>query len=208
MFMKKHHHGDDKSQANKQSSGKQEGKDNQETAAELKDDLLGKIEGLTNLEQELKEAELKIREAETKAEEMANAYKRALADLENFRRRTNEEKTSFVKYACSNLLLEIFPCLDNFKKSLSFIPEDKKTENWVQGLIHSVNFFEQVLIKQGVEEMRCLGEKYNPNFHDAVSEGEGEKDIIIEELGKGYLYQGKVIKHAKVKVGNGNKGET
>lgn len=169
------------------------------------DDLFKEIEGLTNLEKELQAAEQKLQESEQKAQEMNNAYKRALADLENFRRRTEQERGDFVKFASQKLLLEILPCLDNFKKALAYVPKESQSENWVQGLVHSVNHFEQTLQKQGVEEIKAIGHKLDHNLHEAVLQGPGAKDVVLEELEKGYLYHGRVVKHTKVKVGNGEK---
>ncbi len=177
-----------------------------------KDDLLSQIKGLSNIEKELKEAEIKLKEAEEKVhtaeiktKEMEEAYKRALADLENFRRRTEEEKTEYIKYASKNLLLDILPCLDNFKKSLDFIPKDSKDAKWVQGITQSIKLFNLTLEKHGVQEIKSIGEKLDPNLHDALLQGPGAKDIIIDELEKGYTLNGKVIKHSKVKVGDGEK---
>ncbi len=205
MFKSKHkkddsHHKKGKHTDEKKHEAKKEAKDDVK-----QDDFLKQIEELTNVEKELKGAEEKIKHVESRAEEMNNAYKRALADLENFRRRSAEEKADFVKYAASNLLLEILPCLDNFKKALEFVPKEQKKENWVEGLVQSVKFFEMTLEKQGVEEIKAVGKKLDPNFHEAVLQGPGEKDKVLEEMEKGYTYNGKVIKHSKVKVGDGGK---
>jgi len=179
------------------------GSSNKQEDIKVEDDLTQRITELTNLEKELITSEEKIKKAELKVAEMTDSYKRVLADLDNFRRRSESEKSEYIKYANKNFLLEILPCLDHFIKAASYIPVEMKKENWVQGITHSITHFENTLKKQGVEPIKAIGEKLDPNLHDAVLQGSGKKDIILEELEKGYTHHGKIIKHARVKVGNG-----
>lgn len=170
-----------------------------------KDPLLEDIEKLSNMEKELKEATDQLKNSEETIKNLTETQTRTLADLQNYRRRTEQEKVEFVKYANVELIKEILPIVDIFTKSLDFIPEDVKKENWCQGIVQTIHHLRDTLKKQGVEEINCLGEKIDPNLHDAVLQGSGKKDIIIEILEKGYKYNDKIIKHVKVKVGNGEK---
>lgn len=141
--------------------------------------------------------------AQQKIEELTNGYARAMADLENYRKRTELEKGEFAKYANAGLLNALLPCLDNFKKAAAFIPEDHKDQEWKKGLDQAIKLFDETLKKQGVEEIKTVGEKMDHNLHEALMQGEGEEGIIIEEFEKGYTLRGQVVRHAKVKVGKG-----
>ncbi len=151
---------------------------------------------VAQLEQELAEANEKI-------EELTDGYKRAAADLQNFKRRVEEDQKNLVSFANSNLILEILPILDNFERALEHQPENVPQE-WFDGILQIYNHFKQILEKQGVEEIKSEGEKYDPNFHEAMLHCEGEDGIIVQELEKGYLLKGKVVRPAKVSVGNGS----
>lgn len=145
-----------------------------------------------------------LEQAQQKVEELTNAWARATADLENYRKRTEQEKNDFAKYANASLLNTLLPCLDNFRRAASFIPEDHAKEEWCTGLDQAIKLFDETLKKQGVEEIKTVGEKMDHNLHEAVMQGDGEEGVIIEEFEKGYTLKGQVIRHAKVKVGKGN----
>lgn len=145
----------------------------------------------------------KLQEAQQKIEELTNSYARAMADLENYRKRTEQEKGEFAKYANAGLLNALLPCLDNFKKAAAFIPEDHQGQEWKKGLDQAIKLFDETLKKQGVEEIKTVGEKMDHNLHEALMQGEGEEGVITEEFEKGYTLRGQVVRHAKVKVGSG-----
>lgn len=156
--------------------------------------------------EELKEAEAGMRaqdEADEKVAELTRIAQQATADLANFKRRAEEEKKSFAQFATAGLVLELLQVTDNFDRALQNIPEELKTNEWVQGIQGIDQQFHGILNKQGVTPIQAVGEKLDIMKHEALMQGPGEKDIILEELEKGYMMGDKVLRPAKVKVGNG-----
>ncbi|OGJ51860.1 nucleotide exchange factor GrpE [Candidatus Peregrinibacteria bacterium RIFOXYB2_FULL_32_7] len=141
-------------------------------------------------------------------EEMKVIAQRAVADYQNLRRRSEEEKTEFAKYANSQLILELLPFLDNFKLAIFHLPEDLKNNEWVCGILHIEKQFLSALEKIGIKKIETLNRKFDTNFHSALMQIPGEKDVIMEEAEAGYMLNNKVIRYAKVIVGNGNHIET
>ncbi|MCK4744532.1 nucleotide exchange factor GrpE [Candidatus Parcubacteria bacterium] len=141
--------------------------------------------------------------------DLENKYKRALADYQNLLKQTVKEKEEFAKYANLNLIMEILPIVNNFKISVEHVPEDQKGSAWVQGIIYIKKQLMDILSANGVEEIKTVGEKFNPEMHEAVENNKNEdkkdkdkKGIIIKEITAGYRMRGKVISAAKVIVGN------
>lgn len=142
--------------------------------------------------------------ANKQIQELTETAKRALADLQNYRRRVEEERTAFVQFANVALILELLPILDNFQRAFSQVPEEILKSDWFNGALAIEQQLVAVVKKQGVTEMPSqVGKKLDPKIHEAIATGPGEKDTVIEEFEKGYLLGDKVIRPAKVKVGNG-----
>ncbi|MCD4705496.1 nucleotide exchange factor GrpE [bacterium] len=145
---------------------------------------------------------------ETKEKKHKDKYKdkyiRALADYQNLLKQTAKEKQEFAKYANANLIVEILPVLNNFKMAVKHIPEDQKDSQWIQGITHIQNQLLSVLSANGIEEIKTVGEKFNPELHEAVEsdnhKNSDKKGIIIKEVIPGYKMNGKVIIPAKVIV--------
>lgn len=162
-----------------------------------------------NLKQEdsqansVEQLEKDLAEAKQKIEELTDTYKRSVADFQNFRRRVEEDKKTLITFANTNLILEVLPILDNFERAFSHQPEGVSA-SWLEGLNQIYAYFKQFLEKQGVQVIKTQGEKYDPNLHEAMLHCAGENGIIAQELEKGYLLNGKVIRPAKVSVGNGS----
>ena len=157
----------------------------------------------SQLPADLQKIQLDLEHLQKLNQEYLDGWKRAKADYINFKRDAEKEKTEIVQFANAGLLLELFPIVDNFQTALKHVPEDKKKENWVQGFSHIERQFLDLLKNMGVEPIKTLGEKFNPEFHDAA--GKEKKDgvepgVVLEEVRAGYTIQGKVIRHAKVKV--------
>jgi len=136
-------------------------------------------------------------------QQMTELAKRTMADLQNLKRRQEEEKAIWIKMANANLVKEILPILDNLDRAKEHIPEG--AEDWHKGIEMSINQLHKVMNDTGLLPMECVGQPFNPELHEAMAQGPGEKDIIIEEFEKGYMLGDRVIRHAKVKVGNGEK---
>jgi molecular chaperone GrpE len=126
-----------------------------------------------------------------------------MADLANYRKRVDDEKANFVKFTTGSVFLEILPIYDSFERAVSQIPDAIKDNEWVKGMANIKLQFEQIMQRAKIQKMKTVGEKFDPNFHEAVMQGEGEKDIILEELESGYTIDGQTLRPARVKVGSG-----
>lgn len=154
------------------------------------------IEKIENIKKKLVEASKKI-------EELTEATKRSMADLQNYKKRIEEEKKTFVKFASASVFLEILPVFDSFERAAQHLPEDLTENDWVKGIQSIIKQFEQIMEQFKITKMKTVGEKFDPNFHEAVASGSGEKDVILEELEGGYLIEDQTLRPAKVKVGDG-----
>lgn len=129
---------------------------------------------------------------------------RAQADLQNAKARVEREADDLRKYASESLVKKILPTLDNFQRAFLHIPEELKTNEWVKG----VNAIEADLMKQmadvGLRRMQSLNQPVDANKHDPLMVGPGPADTVIEVLEEGYEFHGKVLRPAKVKVGDGS----
>ncbi len=144
----------------------------------------------------------KLKEEHTALLETA---KRTAADLQNFKRRVEEERSNLKIYANTELLKALFPVIDNLKRAFDHLPEDLKSHEWVKGISAIEKQLLETLASIGLEPIKTIGEKFNPEFHEAVMQGPGEKDQIAQEFEKGFSFKGHTIKPAKVKVGDGTK---
>ena len=144
--------------------------------------------------------EKEIEKLKRELEEMTDLSRRALADLQNFKRRSEEEKTAFIKFANAAMIQEFLPSIDNIYRSLE---HESRDLDWTKGVEHTLRQFIQSLEKAGIEVIETKGRLFDPNLHEALLVAPGEKDKIISELEKGYTFNGRVIKQAKVQVGNG-----
>jgi len=140
-----------------------------------------------------------------KEQEYLENWKRERAAFLNYKKEEAERVGEFVKFANQELILKILPILDNIYIAEKKLPGELKENLWVQGFLKIKTQILDFLENQEVKEMKCLGEKFDPNFQEAAEkvEAEGkEEGIIIEEIKKGYLLHSKVIRPAKVKIAN------
>ncbi len=146
--------------------------------------------------------EKKLKECQKQKDEYLAGWQRSRADFLNYKKEEMERISQLLKYANEELILKILPVLDNFEKAEKEIPQDKK-DKYLEGLSQIKKQLEDCLKSQRVETIKSLNEKFNPNFHEVVQELEvkdKESGIIIEEVKKGYILNGKVIRPAKVKI--------
>lgn len=136
-------------------------------------------------------------------EELKTALARSMADLQNYKRRTEEDQGRFIKFANITLLKELLPTIDNLNRSTEHLPNDMKDNEWAKGIVQIHDDLLKTLEKIGVKKIETIGVRLDPNFHEGLMIGPGEKDIITEEFEPGYILNGNVIKPAKVKVGDG-----
>jgi len=161
----------------------------------------------------IEELKKQLEECQKLKEEYLAGWQRARADLLNYKKEEMERIGELVDYATEELILKILPILDNFEIVEQKIPEDLKNDNNIKGLLQIKNQILDFLKSQGVEEIKSVGQKFDPNFHEVVEdvpvealakEGVEEKDkesgIIFEEIQKGYKINGRLLRPARVKV--------
>jgi len=164
-----------------------------------------KIEKKEELEKENIKTEEKSGElAKTKQEleETTDRLKRIMAEFENYKKRSSKEREMLYNSLLADIVSSFLPVIDNLEKAVEAQTED---ENYKQGLELVLKQFKEVLAKFGVEEIKTVGETFDPEVHEAVSsvqdETKGEKEIV-QEFRKGYKIKTKVIRHAMVVVAN------
>ena len=133
--------------------------------------------------------------------QLTEALQRERADATNIRRRHEEQITSLKSLIKSQVIEELLPVIDNFERALKHVPRELENNDYVKGVNSVVKQFEKTLKDLGVEKIKTVGEQFNPYLHEAVGvEGEGEYEIISEELQSGYSVNGTVIRHSMVKI--------
>jgi len=146
---------------------------------------------------------IELEVCEGKIEEYLNGWKRAKADYINLKKEFEKEKEDVVKFANARLVLGLIPVFDNFKRAFVSVPEEKKDDEWLKGFENIKKQFEDFLKELGIEEIKTVGEKFDPEVHEAVSQGEDkdkDSETILEEASPGYQMHGRVIIPAKVVV--------
>ena len=138
----------------------------------------------------------KLQELQDKVIELENNWKRALADYQNLQKRVAEEKQQIVSYANSTLILKLLFVLDNLEMVAAH------TED--QGLSLSIKTFKTVLEEEGIKEVEVFKKDFDPETMDAIEQVPGEENKVVEVLQKGYKLKNKVLRPARVKVGNGS----
>lgn len=128
-----------------------------------------------------------------------------MAEFENFRKRSEKEKTQMFEIGAKDIIEKMLPVLDNFERGLGTVSEEEKEGAFVQGIEQIYKQFLKVLEDAGVKPIEAVGKEFDPNFHNAVMHGEDEElgeNIVSEEFQKGYLYHDTVVRHSMVKVVN------
>ena len=150
----------------------------------------------------------KLQDSQKKQEEYLAGWQRSRADFLNYKKEEMERIGEILKYGIEELILKILPILDNFYLVEEKLPEDMKADENVKGILQIKNQILDFLKTHGVEEMKTVGQQFDPNFHEAVEMTEpasaeasaGKSGIVLEETQKGYIVNGRVLRPAKVKV--------
>ncbi len=145
--------------------------------------------------------------AQAKIAELTAISQQALADLQNFKKRTEEEKAAFITFANAALITDLLPALDNMERALAHIPEEPAAREWAQGILATMKQLEHILAGKGLEKIESERENFNPEYHEALMTEEGETDKIMRELSKGYKLGKRILRRAKVAVGHGKTGD-
>lgn len=141
--------------------------------------------------------------AKTEAAENRDRWMRAVADLENFKKRSFQEKSRLLKYKNEELLRDLLTVVDNIDRAVGHCEQSGKTDALAEGLCVISEMFQGLLSKYGVTEIESLGKPFDPNIHEAmakVSVPDKEPNTVIEVMEKGYMYQDRLLRPAKVIV--------
>lgn len=136
-------------------------------------------------------------------EELTDRVKRQMAEFENFRKRTDKEKSSMYEMGAKAVIEKILPVIDNFERGLSSISEEEKNNSFVEGMNMIYKQLTNELEQMGVTPIEAVGKEFDPNLHNAVMQVESEEyesGIIAQELQKGYMYRETVVRHSMVAV--------
>ena len=139
---------------------------------------------------------------EQQIEELTDRLKRNMAEFDNFRKRTEKEKSSMYVIGAKDIIEKILPVVDNFERGLAQAPQD---DPFADGMEKIYKQLTTTMEGMGVEPIEAVGKEFNPDFHNAVMHVEDEsvgENIVVEELQKGYTYKGFVVRHSMVKVAN------
>ncbi len=149
-----------------------------------------------------------LAEEKKKAEDYLANWQRAQADFINYKRRTEQERQDFSRFANANLILSLLPVLDDLERALGSVPPTKLAQNsWLDGIKLIDHKLRTSLEAQGLKPIKSLGEPFDPNFHEAVRQDKGKEGIVVEEFQKGYMLGDRVLRPAKVVVGNGEEAK-
>lgn len=140
-----------------------------------------------------------------KIEELTDRLTRQIAEFDNFRKRTEKEKSQMYEIGAKDIIEEILPVVDNFERGLDAVKEEDKEDPFIQGMEMVYKQLITVLEELGVKPIEAVGKEFDPNLHNAVMHVEDEnfgENIIAEEFQKGYMYRDSVVRHSMVKVAN------
>ena len=147
-------------------------------------------------------ADAEISRLEQKVKDLTEALQLERADAINLRRRHEEQFEKLRDVVKSGIVRELLPILDNLERALKHVPTELEGNDYVKGVEGVVKQFDKTLEDIGVTRIKTVGEPFNPVYHEAVSmdEGDGDQEIVSEELQPGYLLGDEVIRHAMVRV--------
>ena len=140
-----------------------------------------------------------------KIEELTDKLTRQMAEFDNFRKRTEKEKSQMYEVGAKDIIEKILPVVDNFERGLGAVTEEEKENAFVQGMEKVYKQLMTTLEGIEVKPIEAVGKEFDPNFHNAVMHVEDEnlgENIVAEEFQKGYMYRDSVVRHSMVKVAN------
>jgi molecular chaperone GrpE len=145
-----------------------------------------------------------LQDLEQQVADLTLALQRERADSMNIRRRYEQQISDLKSLVKIQVIEELLPALDNFERALKHVPKDLANHEYIKGIQGVVKQFDKTLQDIGVERIKTVGEVFNPELHEAIGyeDGDGDQELITEELQAGYSLGGNIIRHAKVKVGN------
>lgn len=150
--------------------------------------------------QDLEKLQTEFEALKQTSEQLDNQLKRAVADYRNLEARVSQGRSELTSFVGAELIKRLLPVLDHLEQSVTGISEDQKQSGWVKGVELAVKEFKQVLAQEGLEEIEAGGQ-FDPSLHEAVDTREGDGNMILEVVRKGYNLNGKILRPAGVVVG-------
>jgi molecular chaperone GrpE (heat shock protein) len=149
-----------------------------------------------------KDLDKELEECRKQAEENLIGWQRAKADFVNYKKDQEKYLDEFRKYAKEDVVIKLLPTIDSFDLAIQHMPDNMKDSDWAKGIVCIKSQFNKFLEEAGVEKIKSIGEKFDPELFESVGEEESEKEegIVVAEIQKGYKMFDKVIRPAKVKV--------
>ena len=138
-------------------------------------------------------------------EELKDKLTRQMAEFDNFRKRTEKEKSAMYEIGAKDIIEKILPVVDNFERGLGAVTEEQKEDSFVSGMEMIYKQIMTTLDSVGVKAIEAVGNEFDPDFHNAVMHVEDEEvgeNIVVEEFQEGYTYRDTVVRHSMVKVAN------
>ena len=140
-----------------------------------------------------------------KIEELTDKLTRQMAEFDNFRKRTEKEKSAMYEIGAKDIIEKMLPIVDNFERAFQTVAEEDKEDAFVTGMEMIYKQIITTLESVGVKPIDAVGQEFNPDLHNAVMHVEDEEvgdNIIVEEFQKGYTYRDSVVRYSMVKVAN------
>ena len=166
-------------------------------------------EAKTEESEEDKKSEKKLfgkkNKKDEKIEELTDRLTRQMAEFDNFRKRTDKEKSQMYEVGAKDIIEKILPVVDNFERGLDAVKEEEKDDPFVQGMEKVYKHLMTTLEEIEVKPIEAVGKEFDPNLHNAVMHVEDEnfgENIVAEEFQKGYTYRDSIVRHSMVKVAN------
>lgn len=152
-----------------------------------------------------KKKDKKDKQIEDLTAQLDDLRKRNLAEFENFRKRTEKEKSTMFDMGAKSVVEKLLPIIDNFERGFAGLSEEQMSDPFVSGMDMVYKQLVKALADMGVEPIEAVGKPFDPNLHNAVMHVEDEnlgENTVAQELQKGYLYHGSVVRHSMVQVAN------
>ena len=172
----------------------EEEQDLAEDAAETKEETK---KGIFNKKKDKKD------KRDEKIEELGDQVRRQMAEFDNFRKRSEKEKSQMFETGAKSVIEKILPVIDNFERGLTAVAEEEKENAFVQGMDKVYKQMLTELEAIGVKPIEAIGNEFDPEFHNAVMQVESEEfesGVVAQELQKGYMYRDTVVRHSMVAV--------
>ena len=152
-----------------------------------------------------KKKDKKDKQIEDLTAQLDDLRKRNLAEFENFRKRTEKEKSTMFDMGAKSVLEKLLPIIDNFERGFAGLSEEQMSDPFVSGMDMVYKQLVKALADMGVEPIEAVGKPFDPNLHNAVMHVEDEnlgENTVAQEFQKGYLYHGSVVRDSMVQVAN------